>query len=98
MIHNGNIHILLFDIINEIISNQAVGIQRYRSVYKLYVKEESARAQLIENGLIINNNKVYSENPYDKNNNTIKITVRELPIEINNSDLLRYLRSLNNIH
>ena len=52
MIHDEKIHILLFAIINEITSNQAVVIQKYRSFHKLHVKEESAKEQLIENGLI----------------------------------------------
>ena len=40
--------------------------------------------------------KVFLENPYDKNNNTVKITIRELPMEY--SDSLLYLRSLKNIY
>ena len=97
--NNENIHILLFDIVNELTLNQCVGIQRYRSIFKIYVKEEGARLKLIEHGIVINSNiiKVFPENPYDKNNNTVKITIK-LPLEYSNCDLLLYLRSLKNIY
>ena len=60
--NNETMHILLFDIVNE-----GVRIQRYRSVFNIY---EGVRPQLIEHGIVINNNiiKVY---PYDETNNTI---------------------------
>ena len=53
---NENIHVFLFDIVNEITLNQCVGIQIYRFVLKIYVKEECARLKLIEHGITINNN------------------------------------------
>ena len=60
--------------------NQSVGIQRYRFVFKIYVREEGAILKLIEHGIVINSNiiKVFPENPYDKNNK-VKITIKELP-------------------
>lgn len=96
---NGNVHILLFNAVNNVTLNQAVGIQRFRSVFKIYVKDNSARLKLIHHGLEINNNcvRIYEDNPYNKNNSTLKITVRDLPLEFNNSDLLKYFKSLKHL-
>ena len=90
---NGNIHILLFNATNSVTFNKAVGVQRLRSVFK--ISDDSAQFGLIKNGLRIDNYiRMYDENPYCKNTKTFKITVRDLPIEFNNCDLLVYLKLL----
>ena len=42
--------------------------------------------------------RIYDENPYDRHNNTVKITVREIPLEFSNTDLLSYFKYFTNLH
>ena len=55
---NGNIQILLFNATNSVTFNKDVGVQIFRSVFKIYVSDDSARFGLIKNGLSIENNYV----------------------------------------
>ena len=59
----------------------------------MYGKNNTARQTLIQYALKVHYNYVYDDNPYEKNKNTIKKTVRHLPIGYSNTELLNYLLS-----
>jgi len=79
---------------------RVLGAQKIRGVWRLYISSEEARVELIAQGLEINAVSVvlYPENPYSQRSGekkeTIKITVKDIPLSYSNDEVESLLKSL----
>ena len=65
----------------------------YEIMYKLTQQDKHCYNVVLKMTIVC----VYEDNPYAKNNNTTKMTVRDLQIEYNNNEVLNYFKSMNTL-
>lgn len=76
--------------------------QKIRGLWRIYVKEEAARTDILAQGLTIRSQHIslFQTNPYhthpdDPKAKTVRITVKDLPISFSNDEVLVLMRKLN---
>lgn len=96
----GNFTLQIYDAVNIQTNGHAVGVQQHRAVWVVFVRSDMDRVRLINKGISINNVniKVYECNPFLNNyNNTVKVTIRDLPLNVNNSLVLKHFKSIDGL-
>ena len=91
---------LCSEVAAQIGSENLIGGQRIKGLWRIYTKSEVSRMKLITERLVFKNITVdvYSENPFRARLNSpdekvIKITVKDIPLSRGNSSLERYLEA-----
>ena len=76
--------------------------QQIRGLWRIYLKEEGARVDILTKGITIRSQHIslYQSNPFvtsakDPKSKTVKITVKDLPISFSNEEVCMLLKKLN---
>ena len=96
---NGNFTLQIYDAVNVTTGGHAVGVQRHRAVWVVFVNGDTDRISLLDNGISIKNTKikVFEANPYVNNMSTVKVTIRDLPLNVKNSNVLKHFKNINGL-
>ena len=95
----------------KVVGNENIkGCQRYRGLYKIYVKDEQSRIKLLSSRISIGGQTVdtHNENPFNRphtsfyNNQqtnrpkteTIRITIKDLPMNVNDDTIIKELQKM----
>lgn len=77
-------------------------VQKDRDLWRIYVKSKESRSKILTEGIDIRNTnvKVYDTNPYsaglnDPSDNVIKITVKGVPLSVDDNEVLNMLKNFN---
>ena len=75
-----------------------VGAQRIKNLWRIYLKNEEAKLRLIAEGLEVGDSTITlsAQNPYSRplQGDSVKITVRDLPLTHTNKDVQNLLQGL----
>lgn len=77
-------------------------VQKDRDLWRIYVESKESRSKILTEGIEIRNTnvKVYDTNPYsagltDPSDNVIKITVKGVPLSVDDNEVLNMLKNFN---
>ena len=98
----GNMTLLIFNLSKEIASNGVLCVQRFKGVFKIYLRDERDKTGLLIYGLQYNGNNidVYESNPFEADSRSFiseKIIVKNLPFNISNKRVFEELEGINNL-
>ena len=80
--------------------NMIEGAQKIGNIWRIYLKDNATRIQLLAKSFTLRNKRVslFDKNPavtrvQDPNEEVTKITIRDIPLSVDNSEIERYLTS-----
>ena len=92
----GNMTLLVYNLVKEISTGGVLCIQKYRGVYKIYVKDDRDKTSLLIYGVKYDDRviDIYEINPYEAKSSVYvieKVTIKNLPFHVTNEHVLSEL-------